>query len=281
MVVVTLIGGLGNQMFQYAAGRALALRRHTGLVLDLDWLERPPAHLTPRRYELDCFRIESELRMIHSRAALGRLRGLLRLSPRVWREEMFRFDPRTLELPGRVRLVGFWISERYFSDYASQIRQDFRFRAPLDDTNHELADRISATTSVSVHVRRGDYATHDATRAIHGVLPLDYYRAATARIGAAVHKPQFFVFSDDPDWCRANLELAGRTTYVDHNTGRGCEDLRLMSLCRHQVIANSSFSWWGAWLNPRKDKIVIAPRRWLADPSVATKDVVPDEWIRI
>jgi glycosyl transferase family 11 len=281
MVVVTLIGGLGNQMFQYAAGRALALRTQTRLVLDLGLLERPPPHLTPRRYELDCFRVEAELRTIYPRTALERLRELLRLSPQVWREEMFRFDPRTLELSGRVRLLGYWICERYFADYAAQIRQDFRFLAPLDDTNRELADRIRATTSVSVHVRRADYATDDATRAFHGVLPLDYYRTAAARIGEAVHDRQFFVFSDDSDWCRANLELGGPTTYVDHNTGRGCEDLRLMSLCRHHVIANSSFGWWGAWLNPREEKIVIAPRRWVADPSVATTDVVPAEWIRI
>jgi glycosyl transferase family 11 len=278
VVVLTLIGGLGNQMFQYATGRALALRRQTKLVLDLGWLERSPAHVTPRRYELDCFRIEAELRRIYPRTALGRLGEFFRVLPRVEREQPLRFEPRTLELSGRVRLVGYWISQRYFEDCAEQIRQDFRFRAPLDGRNRELAERIRATTAVSVHVRRGDYVTHDATRAFHGVLPLDYYYAAIDRIRDVVHDPQFFVFSDDPDWCRANLEI-GPTVYVDHNRRQGCEDLRLMSLCRHHVIANSSFSWWGAWLNPHADKIVIAPRRWVADPSVATNDVVPDEWV--
>jgi len=281
MVVSTLIGGLGNQMFQYAAGRALAVRTGSKLVLDLGWLERPPADVTPRSYELDCFQIEAEVARIYPRTAVEHVREVLRLSPRVWREQMYQFAPQTLELSGSFRLVGYWVSERYFEEYADQIRKDFSFRDPPRGANQELAARIRDTTAVSVHVRRGDYVENPTTRAFHGVLPVDYYVAAAARLRRTVRDPHFYVFSDDPEWCRSTLDLGGPTTVVDHNRGHGSGDLRLTSLCRHHVIANSSFSWWGAWLNPSPDKVVIAPRRWIAVESFDTSHVLPPEWITV
>jgi Glycosyl transferase family 11 len=282
MIVSTLIGGLGNQMFQYAAGRALALRKETQLRLDLGWLENPPALVTPRRYELDCFNLQAELCSIYPRTRRERLRELVGLSPRVWREEVFRFDPRVLDLPDNVRLIGYWVDERYFLDEAAQIRDDFRFRYPPEERSAELAEEIRASrTAVSVHVRRGDYVTDTRTATFHGVLPHDYYTASVRHIRSVVANPRFYVFSDDPDWCRSNLELDAPTVVVSHNQRGGWEDLRLMSLCTHHVIANSSFSWWGAWLNPRLDKIVIAPRRWIADDSYDTSHVVPPGWVTL
>ena len=282
MVISTLIGGLGNQMFQYAAGRALALRHGTVVRLDLGWLENPPAQLTPRRYELDCFRLEAELASVYPRTTRERIRELLGRSPRVWREEMFRFDPRVLELPDNVRLIGYWVSERYFADHAAQIREDFRFRDPPDERNAALAEQIRGSpTAVSIHVRRGDYVADERSAAFHGVLPSDYYVAAARRIQRVVGKPTFYVFSDDLDWCRSNLALGAPTVHVDHNQGRGWEDLRLMTLCAHHVIANSSFSWWGAWLGARPDKIVVAPKRWIAEESLDTSHVPPPEWITV
>jgi hypothetical protein len=282
MIIATLIGGLGNQMFQYAAGRALALRTGARLVLDLGWLENTQPHVTPRSYELGCFQIQAELRSIYPRTNIERLRELVRLSPRIWREQrMYGFDPRTLELPGRVRLIGYWPSERYFADQADQLREDFRFVEPLDDRSREVAGEIEATNSVSVHVRRGDYVENPATEAFHGVLSAEYYRAATERIFESIASPHFFVFSDDPAWCHTNLALGGSTTYVDHNGARGSADLRLMSLCAHHIVANSSFSWWGAWLNPRADKLVVLPKRWITSATIDTSAVVPDGWVAI
>ena len=281
MITSTLLGGLGNQMFQYAAGRALALRNRTSLRLDLGWFEHRPARLTPRRYELDCFQIEAELCSIYPPTRAERVREILRLSPRVHTESTFRFDPRTLELPDHVRLVGYWVNERYFEDFSAQVREDFSFREPPLGRNEELADQISATNAVSVHVRRTDYVTNGAIAAYHGALSPDYYSAAAARIREGLRDPHFYVFSDDPDWCRANLDLGGSTTYVDHNRQRGAEDMRLMSMCSHHIIANSSFSWWGAWLGSGEDAIVIAPTEWVADGSVDTADVVPAGWLRL
>ncbi len=159
--------------------------------------------------------------------------------------------------------------------------RDFRFFEPLSGRNREAAEQIQTTNAISVHVRRGDYATNPATQAFHGILPAEYYRAAVREVSQAVRNPHFYVFSDDPDWCRHNLDLGHSTTFVDHNRARGSDDLRLMSLCAHHIIANSSFSWWGAWLNPREEKIVIAPRRWVADSSIDARDVVPARWIQL
>ena len=252
------------------------------MVIDVGWLERTPAHLERKQFELGCFEIQAELRSMDLGRVRQRVHERLRLSPRVWREkEPFRFDPETLVLQDDVRLFGYWQSERYFVDHAAEIRDDFRFRVLPDDRNRALATRIAHTPAVSVHVRRGDYVTNPATKAVHGALPLDYYHAAVDRIRESEPEPHFYVFSDDPDWCSANLDLGGATTVVDHNRGRGSEDLRLMSLCSHHVIANSSFSWWGAWLNAREDKIVVAPQEWMRDDSFDTRDLVPEGWIRI
>ena len=280
MIVSTVMGGLGNQMFQYAAGRALSLRSDKGLRLDLGWFDSPPAHLTPRRYELDCFQIHAELCSVYPPTRAERIRELFGVSPRVWSEVPFRFEPRMLAAADNVRLVGYWMDERYFQEFSSELRGDFAFHDSLSGRNRELAERIRSETAVSVHVRRKDYVTNRTVAKFHGSLDLDYYLAAGQRIIDDVRDPHFFIFSDDPDWCRANLDLGGRTTYVDHNS-RGSDDLRLMSMCSHHVIANSSFSWWGAWLNPRDEKLVVAPARWVADRSVDTSRVVPDDWLRV
>lgn len=282
MVVSTLIGGLGNQMFQYAAGRALALRQGTRLRLDLGWLENPPTGVTPRRFELDCFQIQAQTCSVYPRTRREHVRELLGLSPRVRREEMFRFDPGVLHLSGDVRLVGYWVDERYFLDAATQIREDFGFCEPPDERNAALANQIQGSRSpVSVHVRRGDYVADPRIGAFHGSLSSDYYAAATGHIRATIDEPRFYVFSDDPDWCRAHLDLGEPAVYVDHNRDRGWEDLRLMTLCAHHVIANSSFSWWGAWLGSHPDKVVVAPRRWIADETIDTSHVVPADWVTL
>jgi len=282
LIIVTLIGGLGNQMFQYAAGRALALRRGVALELDDGWLRKTQPNVIARTYELDCFPIDAKVRTVYPRTRVRRVCEFLHLAPPVWREQQdYRFDPRTLDLPGRIRLVGYWPSERYFADQEAQIRRDFELAEPSDERNQATAQKIQGTNAVAIHVRRGDYVDNPSTKSFHGLLSLDYYRTAVNRIIEEVRDPHFFVFSDDPDWCRNNLEVGTETTYVDQNGGRGASDLWLMSQCKHNIIANSSFSWWGAWLNRGREKIVIAPARWVADPSTDTSDVIPAGWIRL
>ncbi len=144
-----------------------------------------------------------------------------------------------------------------------------------------MNDIVACPTAVSVHVRRGDYASNPETNRFHGTCSLEYYSDAFAVICDRVDNPTFFVFSDDPAWTRTNIRPPGKTVYVTHNGSAAVEDMRLMSHCVHHIIANSSFSWWAAWLSSSENKIVVSPEQWLATGSAPVKDLIPKEWIRV
>ena len=193
-----------------------------------------------------------------------------------------RYDPAFENYPDNVYLTGCWASEKYFLPVADAIRRDLTLRMPLDCQNAELAERLATRISVGLHVRRGDYATNLKTSAFHGLCAPDYYRAAAEYILSRVANAEFYAFSDDPEWVRANLRLPQHLEVLAVNPPEaGHLDLYLMSQCRHQIIANSTFSWWAAWLNPRPDKIVVAPQAWFRDPHVDTSDMIPGGWVRL
>ncbi len=288
MIVVRLCGGLGNQLFQYATGRRLADMHKTELVFDLDWYERTPSSNTRRKYELGHYPIQARTTdrteawwcRLHSTRFLGRVAFL----PRRWKnvmEQSFDFDSTVLQLPDNVYLNGYWQSHRYFEDVASVVRAEATPLPPAGPLDVAVKEEISATEAVSVHVRRGDYVTQRAAAAVHGTCSLDYYRAALTELASVVRNPHFFIFSDDGEWVRRNLLPPGPYTFVDHNGAEAAfQDLHLMSLCKHHVIANSSFSWWGAWLNPREGKVVVCPKDWFADKR-QTRTLTPSTWIRL
>lgn len=288
MIVTRLCGGLGNQLFQYAAARRLAHRLETELVLDPGWYARIPSSDTPRKYELDNYPVRgrktSQAESCWCRLHQGRLLRRLPFLPRKWkhcRETTAGFDPAILALPDNVYLDGYWQSPKYFEDIADLIREELTpIPSPgVDDA--KVHAQIRAGVSVAVHVRRGDYVTNAAAASMHGVCSLDYYRAALEYLAARLTQPRFFVFSDDPQWVRANLPLPGPGFFVDHNGPDGAfQDLRLMAACEHQVMANSSFSWWGGWLNPREDKIVVMPKQWFAGTRDAGDMALPG-WVRL
>jgi len=291
MIISRLVGGLGNQMFQYAAGLRLASARNTELKLDLSAFDEQTMQ-TPRSYELGAFAVTAELASPEEVAALvkgsGRLLGRLatrwsrdRFSSRAV-ERAFHFDPGVLSLSDGVVLRGYWQSERYFSDVADRVRREFCWKREPTGTNAAMIADIARCNSVSLHIRRGDYLTNPDAREMHGVCSVDYYQRAVAHIVDRVSDPTFFLFSDEPDWVRENLELRASVRLVDHNgPDAGSEDLRLMSRCSHHIVANSTFSWWGAWLNPNPEKIVIAPKQWFADDSIDTSDLLPASWVRL
>lgn len=293
VVVVKLRGGLGNQMFQYALGRTLALKHNTRLKLDVTAYEVPNSVPgDPRRYELDCFRLKASFATVldvgpalkaSSRWRALAARAVQRLrSIEVISERGYPFQPEALESPDNSYLWGYWQSEKYFKAVEPIIRKDFSFRTPLRGQNEELASTIETSEAVSVHVRRGDYVSDPWTIRFLGVLPVSYYVDALQKIAGRTNKPHLFVFSDDQEWCRRNVAFPYETTYVDANPpDKGFEDMRLMTLCRYHVIANSSFSWWGAWLSPYPDKVVYAPGRWVLDARSDTSDVVPPEWVKL
>lgn len=291
MIVTVLKGGLGNQMFCYAAARRLAHKRGTKLFMDLSWFELADQVDTKRVYELDCFNLEqkfikrSDFVIANSDSSLKikayRLtKGLLkpRLNPYI--EKTHEFDKQVLNLPDNTFLEGFWQNENYFKDIRKILLSDFYLNNSPTDKNNEALKQISDTTAISLHIRRGDYAANKETNAFHGLMGVDYYKKAVEIIAKKVNDPHFFVFSDEPAWCKKNLKLSFPATYISGNKA-GYEDLRLMISCRHHITANSSFSWWGAWLDPRTDKIVISPKRWFSDPAMVKAEIVPDQWIKI
>lgn len=292
MVIANIIGGLGNQMFQYAAGRALSLARGQPLELDISGFKGYELHYG---FELqrvfDCpvkTDTSTALRNILGwQCAPGIKQMLARPSMKAFRrntfvvEPHFHYWPGIMNVPQDCYLVGYWQSEKYFRSISSVIRTDFTFKTPLVNRNAKLAEQIGQVNAVSLHVRRGDYAKNPRTNATHGLCSLDYYQAAIQYIADRVEQPCFFIFSDDIAWVKDNLKMDFPCQYVDHNQGaESYNDMRLMCLCQHQIIANSSFSWWGAWLNPGPEKIVVAPQKWFANGN-NIKDLFPQGWVKL
>lgn len=297
MIIVKLFGGLGNQMFQYAFGRALSLRFRVPLKLDLSWFENVNEVVAKRNFELHAYALQCEFAgrrevaqydrqpgRICWRNRLGKILGLS--SGQRYMEKDSLVDPNIEKLDYRrnVYLEGYWQNPKYFEGERKLLMQDLEVKTPMDQANENTARSIMNSNSVSVHIRRGDYVAIPHVARFHGVCPPDYYERAFQAVGSKVRDPNFFIFSDDSDWARANLKIPPHATWVSHNpTSQGWEDLRLMKLCQHHIIANSTFSWWGAWLCENPGKIVIAPQEWFRDPeaNAQTRDLIPPNWIRL
>lgn len=190
-------------------------------------------------------------------------------------------DQQILMASGNIYLQGYWQNEKYFDDIADIIRDDLKIIKKPNKKNAELIGIIGDTNSVAIHIRRGDYISVSESFKTHGICSLDYYKSCIQYMDDKLKKPHFFVFSDDAHMLLADLLKLFPHTFVDHNSfDEAFEDLRLMSLCKHQIIANSSLSWWGAWLNANKDKIICAPKKWIASDLPCAQKTVPDQWIK-
>lgn len=295
MIITRLTGGLGNQMFQYAAGRALAAARGTALKLDRAWFSAEPTPKAHEAYALDGFALEpvfappAEIDAAHGRG-LPRLlrwsRGLRRRLglrvPGVAYDGDFSYAPAFWSHPDGTYLHGNWQSEHYFAPAAAHVRADFAHRAPPPPALQPLLDRITRTPAVCVHFRRGDYVT-DATYAReNGALSLAYYERAIALVRQRAPAAHLFVFSDDIERIAAEFRPAGPHEFVREPAGTPPhETLRLMRACTHFVIANSTLSWWAAWLATATDKFVVAPDPWFAGNLRNGADIVPAGWHRL
>lgn len=299
MVIVRLKGGMGNQLFQYAAGRTLALKKKTEFKLDTVSSYKNDRYGS--KYVLGHFNIkenfvsEAERQRFNFSGIQKRIYNTLHFFKPYYRrsiveepvKQRFKYDPNLLLTPANVCLDGYWQNERYFIDSAELIRKEFVLRDQPDPLNREIAQKISQSESVCVHLRRrlgvsvdGKKKFEDAIK-FHGACSLDYYRLALQKIAENAKNPYFFVFSDDTEWARKNFVINYPVQILTHNNGtKDQEDLRLMSLCKHHIIANSSFSWWGAWLAQSPAKVVIAPRYWDTN-NIFIKELTPASWFRI
>ena len=293
MVIVKLQGGLGNQMFQYANAFVLAKKKQTELYLDLTLFIKRNAKklITPREYELNIFNLPGQIltsrqvKKIHQhkdfRLPFWKINN--KLSYSFYTEKLYEFDENLYDAGLPIYLDGYFQSYKYFTEYAEIIQQLFAFENKhLLVSLSENLQKITNEDSVAVHVRRGDYVTNQQTNEHHGTCDLDYYEKSISLILNEVNKPHFFFFSDDLLWVKEKFKnLAAAKTFVDENAGKNSwRDMFFMSKCKHNIIANSSFSWWGAWLNQNKSKKVIAPAKWV-QLNVPLKDLIPDSWVQL
>lgn len=289
------MGGLGNQMFQYAYGKSLASINGSRLLLDCGFYDSSSknTNITPRTYSLDQFPnlkgdIITKKELSHFNNNLesqnnsfwGRL--ISQFNPyRILREKQFPFDVNNLNQRGNVYVEGYWQSEKYFISVRNNLLNEFAPKITNNESFELIKNHITETNSVSIHVRRGDYVSNKKSAAWHGILGVNYYMRGLDLLKQSYEDFKVFIFSDDSQWVKANLSLSVDTYLV---SGRGLsevEELILMSTCKHQIIANSSFSWWGAWLNTYSGKNVIAPKRWFANQEIDSSDIYAENWIKI
>jgi len=298
MIIVRLMGGLGNQMFQYAFGRALAVYHQAELKLDLSFLlaRHKNATHTFRNYDLDIFpgvteaiakpeEISRYEMASHSIAArfFSKIRYccVQYYSRPVVEQRGFVFDANVFKANDDCLLIGTWQSEKFFESIAGEIRKIFAPDADCSEAVSEMAARICGSRAICLNVRRGDFVSHARTNAFHGVCGIDYYSRAAAFIARRIADPVFYVFSDDPDWCCQNIRLQFPVVFVGHEYAgdRFRDYFYLMRNCEHFIIPNSTFGWWAAWLGNCAGKIVVAPERWFNKGSLPTHDLLPRQWV--
>ncbi len=287
MIIVNLKGGTGNQLFQYALGRHLAIKNNDTLKLDVGGLAR--ANEVGDIYRPFTIKDFNILQEIATPAEIKKLKYPFGLLSKAWRFISFHlsrdknvlFNPHMLEKRGNLYLDGFWQSPKFFTDIKDVLLKEFTLKSPLSVDADYFAKQIQAAESVSLHVRRGDYAKNAKVAFEFGPCSPEYYKRAIEYIrDNTTAVPTYFVFSDEIAWVKQNLPLGSNVAFVQSPNITGTEELMLMSLCKHNITANSSFSWWGAWLNQHSAKIVIAPTPWF-DHQPFDTDLIPPSWIQI
>lgn len=296
MIITKLTGGLGNQMFQYAVARSLSLYKNIPFKLDINDYDTTCHNSdTLRKYALSIFNIDESFSTAEENDRLlgvnniylkmkcripNALRGYF--LKQIFLESHYHYDSKIWQTGMDFYLIGYWQSEKYFFNENDQIRRDFTLKKQLSIKAKEWLRKINTTNAVSLHIRRGDYITNMHTNTYHGTCSPGYYFKASDIIKQRISNMELFIFSDDISWVKKNLKVTVPVNFVSDSRGiQDYEEMMLMSKCKHNIIANSSFSWWGAWLNQNRDKIVIAPKKWFADPNINTQDLIPDRWLRI
>lgn len=285
MKIVKFLGGLGNQMFQYAF--YLSLKQRFGKVkADLQDFADYELHYG---FELEkVFGIQLDKATAFDRRiyTMDKRDWLTRKLRRIYgtknawylERQEFGYDRNIYDDSSPRYYWGYWQHQLYHHTITPQLRQDFVFKEDYQGENLRLVRQLESMSSVAVHVRRGDYLGHPV---LGDICDVEYYQQSIDFFRQKVENPLFVVFSNDIQWCKNNLSLAG-AVFVDWNNGENSyRDMQLMTHCNHLIIANSSFSWWGAWLNRKEDKIVVSPKRWITTSGVDTSGMILPNWITL
>lgn len=278
MIISKVTGGLGNQLFQYAIGYTLAKDRKTKLYLDINDFK----NYKLRSFKLDQFNVDySKMTSIHKAVVI--LSNKTQLV-----SKYFPILPKTIKekdripdfenIHGSLYLIGFWQNPNYFEKYKKDLLIQFTLKDELSNEYLKLKSEMNKGESVAIHIRRGDYANNKHTLSVHGLMPLSYYKSAVKKIKTSSKKHKYFIFSDDPKWVKSNFTFINNYHLVSEKINSDLEELFLISECKHQIIANSTFSWWGAWLNQYPKKQVIAPKNWMKAKKNIIKYIYPKDW---
>jgi len=286
MIITRISGGLGNQMFQYAIAKSMAKRNKDTFKLDISFYPKQ----TLRKYELNYFNIDEniatkkECTQLRGREGfiykIKRKIGMVVARPKsyIFETNITKFDEEIWKKKGDIYLDGFWQNEKYFKNIREEILNDFTLKDSISTEANRYLKHIKNTNSISLHVRRGDYVKDNHTNNVHGVCDIVYYKKAIQYMQSKIQNPFFYIFSDDIAWCKENFNFLKNKTFID-DTKTAFDDLELMKNCRHSIIANSTFSWWGAWLNENEDKVVVGPKIWFANNN--NINITCKGWIKI
>lgn len=292
MIISSISDGLGNQMFQYALGRNLGIKKKTEFKLDISWYKNVNSEYTPREFKLNKLNIRADIASESEINILCNPNYPFLLNSIYWRlqnskpyykknivkEQFFNFDANIFLAKKNTYLKGFWQSYKYFEEIQHFLVNELK---PLHiSASNAITEKtiLQDNKSVSLHFRRSDYLKNNGT---HYALNEDYYRTALSLIKQTIPAASFYIFSDEPQWVINNFKIDGKHTVINANAGEPEMDMYLMSCCKHNIIANSSFSWWAAWLNQNKNKIVIAPKKWFNNITLNTNDLIPPSWIQL
>ena len=296
MIIVKLKGGLGNQMFQYAFGRKISLTKKIPVKYDIFHFINDKIY--NRHYDLDHFNVRVDIatatevnQLIYGRYKTKFSKYAIKIidkalpnhKRRVVKQLKKGLNHFVLKASDNIYIDGYWGNENYFKNIANTIRKEFTLKEKLDDKNLEIKKKIMSVNSVSIHVRRGDYLTVEGAKGIFAVCTREYYENAIQKICSIVDNPHFFIFTQGYDWAENNFKQNVPITIVKNN--ESYKDLELMKHCKHHIIANSTFSWWGAWLNENPGKIIIAPKIWYKKKSYQTMyekgNLILKDWIKL
>ena len=288
-----LQGGLGNQMFQYAIARALSEHYQSSFLLDRSWFDLPQIETTPRPYQLKFLKIQKVAQTTvgfpkRPKRLKRLLQQFLSFGPIVYyQRNAFEFDAELLNLDGLGQrdlfLFGYWQAFPYLEPIKMILQQEFKTQQPISAHYQSYLKQIGASESVMLHIRRGDYVNSPSAAKFHGALTLSYYQQAIEELLLNKPNAHFFIFSDDLPWAKEALPKDLQITFVENalQADAAAQELQLMYACKHHIIANSSLSWWGAWLKQDCGGFVFAPNRWISDSSLDLSTLLPAHWQKI